>query len=242
MIELDPIIKPLKKALGMTNKAPVHRPGWRHRLGEVLLEIGIIVFAILLSIWLHDWQEQRHERAQARQFLLGLQADLANDVREMQGDSANYAGQFRGLGYFRRLTPATQRADSIAFFAWTLTTGIWMVPNNSRFEGLKSSGGLNLIEGEPLLASILDYYERTIPNLVVNSRFYADDKRQTIQPYLDQHLQPDHRNLLAIMQQVPMRNYLNHRNFIPSIIGLYHVTLQQARALRHDIGAHLATE
>lgn len=91
----------------MPENTPAHRPGWRHRLGEILLEIGIIVFAITLSIWLHNWQECRHERARARQFLLGLQTDLTNDVREMQGDSASYGDQFRGRGYFRRLTPAT---------------------------------------------------------------------------------------------------------------------------------------
>ena len=242
MIELDPIVKHIKKALGMSKKPLAHGSGWRHRLGEVLLETGIIVFAIMLSIWLHGWQEHRQERALARQFLLGLQTDLANDVREMQSDSANYVGQFRGFGYFRRLTPATQRADSVAYFAWTLTTGIWMVPNSSRFEGLKSSGGLSIIESEPLLSGILDYYERAIPKLVVNAHAYADDKRQTISPYLDQHLRPDRRNLPAVMQQAPMQNYLSHRSSIAGILGLYHTTLQQARQLRHDIGAHLAAE
>ena len=106
MIEIDLIKKHGKKALGLSEQA--HPPrGWRARVGEVLLEIGIIVFAITLSLWLHNWQEHRHNRARERQFLLGLRQDLGHDIAELRSDSLAYVRQLRGMRYFRGLSAAT---------------------------------------------------------------------------------------------------------------------------------------
>jgi len=87
MIEVDLITKHGKKALGMSEHVPQPH-SWRTRLNEILLEIGIIVFVISLSIWLHSWQEHRHDRARERQFIVGLRQGLAEGLREMAVDSA----------------------------------------------------------------------------------------------------------------------------------------------------------
>ncbi|MBC8084083.1 MAG: hypothetical protein H7Z21_12805 [Hymenobacter sp.] len=241
MIEIDLIKKHGKKALGMTEHPHAQRT-WRSRVGEILLEIGIIVFAITLSIWLHSWQEHRHDQARERQFLLGLQQDLAEDLQEIKADSAALMRQMRGLRYFKNLAAEPLRADSISYYGSTLTNLTWLTPNDSRFQGLKSSGALGIVENEELLNLILTYYERTTTNLTANARTFSEYKRQTIGPYLDLHLEPDRRNLLAVMQRVPMQNYLAHGEGIPVIIGYYHETGQQARKLRRRIAAYLRGE
>src|ERR1700749_2090837 len=51
---------------------------------EVIVEICIIVFAVTLSIWLHEWSEQRHEQKVATEFLKGLKQDLLTDIKLLE--------------------------------------------------------------------------------------------------------------------------------------------------------------
>lgn len=241
MIEIDLIKKHGKKALGMSETS--HEPrGWRARVGEVLLEIGIIVFAISLSLWLHNWQEHRHDRARERQFLRGIQQDLADDLREMRADSGSYQEQRRGLRYFKQLTAQNARSDSAGFYSWTLSNATYFISNSSRFDGLKSTGALGIIEDQALLGEILTYYQRTTVNLTMNAQGYGTSKAESIQPYLDLHLKPDKTNLVAVMQETPMQNYLSHGNAIGGVLELYHATAQEARKLHRSIGRYLEVE
>ena len=239
MIEIDLIKKHGKKALGMSETS--HEPrGWRARAGEVLLEIGIIVFAITLSLWLHNWQEHRHDRARERQFLRGIQQDLADDLREMRMDSGSYQEQRRGLRYFKQLTAQNMRRDSARFYSWTLTNSTYFISNSSRFDGLKSTGALGVIEDQALLGKLLTYYQRTTVNLTMNAQAYGTSKVESILPYLDLHLEPGRTNLVAVMQETPMQNYLSHGEAIGGVLELYYATAQEARKLHHRIGVYLA--
>ena len=42
---------------------------WK-RVKEILIEIFIIVFAVTLSIWFHNWSEHENQRAEAKDFLI----------------------------------------------------------------------------------------------------------------------------------------------------------------------------
>ena len=239
MIEVDLIAKHGKKALGI---AEVHEPtkSWRHRLPEILLEIGIIVFAITLSIQLHAWHEHSVERAEERQFLTGLRADLQSDLTELRGDSLAYVLVLRGHRYFRTLTAQTMRPDSVEKYRWTLYNSTNLNPNSSRFEGFKSAGKLRLIEDEALLNDILDNYQELIPSLVRQTASFTQFKENNIQRYLDEHLQRSGNNLLAVMQTDPMYNYLTKEPAIQSITGGYHRVLQQNRKIIRGIDAYLS--
>ena len=43
-----------------------------YKVKDIGIEIGIIVFAISLSIWFHSWSEHRHEQKDVKAFLIGL--------------------------------------------------------------------------------------------------------------------------------------------------------------------------
>jgi hypothetical protein len=58
---------------------------WLHKLKEVLIEIFIIVFAVSLSIWFHNWSDSLHERREEREFLKGMKGDIQADLNVIRG-------------------------------------------------------------------------------------------------------------------------------------------------------------
>ena len=72
----DEILKHTKKIYKEV-KNPKHTVA--EKLKEIIVEILIIVFAVTLSIWLHSWSEEKHQRKEAKTFLIGLKEDLKND-------------------------------------------------------------------------------------------------------------------------------------------------------------------
>jgi hypothetical protein len=54
-----------------------------HKLKDIVLEIAIIVFSITLTLWLHNWNEQRTQRKEVKEFLVDLKADLNDDIENM---------------------------------------------------------------------------------------------------------------------------------------------------------------
>jgi hypothetical protein len=239
MIEIDLVTKHGKKALGIEENHAAPK-GWRHRLPEILLEIGIIVFAITLSIQLHAWHEHSVEKAEEHKFLTGLRADLKNDLAELRNDSLSYAQVLQGYRYFRALTPQTYHADSVRHYQWTLGNATNLLPNSSRFDGLKSAGKLGIIEDEELLNDILDNYQERIPGLVSFTHSFSDYKARTVQAYLDEHLHRSGDNLVAVMQSDQMYNYLNKMPAIQGIMARYHEVLQHTRKLIREIDAYQA--
>src|SRR6478735_2902080 len=61
-----------------------------YKIREFVIEIFIIVFAITISIWFHNRSEHSHQQQEAKEFLLGLKADLRNDITEMKADSLTF--------------------------------------------------------------------------------------------------------------------------------------------------------
>jgi hypothetical protein len=239
MIEVDLIKKHGKKALGMEEHGH-HKQTWRQRLPDILLEIAIIVFAVTLSIQLHSWHEHSLEREKERKFLVGLRQDLQQDLREMSRDSGSYQVQLRGLRYYLAFAAGKQRPDSVNHYQWTLRNATVLIPNNSRFEGLKSAGEIDIIENEDMLNGILDYYQELIPDLVLNADAYSQYKQQHIGGYLDEHLAPDQHNLAVVLASNPMQNYLMRWQNIPGIISKYHGVMQHSRHLLRQINSQLA--
>ena len=238
MIEVDLIKKHGKKALGMEEHGH-QKLTWRQRLPEILLEIGIIVFAVTLSIQLHAWHEHSLDRAKERKFLTGLRQDLRQDLAELGKDSAAYLKQRRGFRYFRSLTPQVARADSFQFYRQTLRSATVFQPNDSRFEGLKASGGLDIIEDEALLTGILDHYQEMTPKVIQNAQVYVQYKRQNLTRYVDEHLEPNGANLGPLMASAPLQNYLDQDFILGYILTNYHDVMQHSRQLIRQIDRQL---
>jgi hypothetical protein len=230
MIEIDLIKKHGKKILGMNEH---HTPGttFRERLPEILLEIGIIVFAISLSLWLHNWQEHAASRKKESQFLTGLRQDLREDYTELRNDSLAYMRLLAGYRYFRATSARTAHPDSVEKYRWTLYYSTNFYPKTTRFDGLKFSGNLDIIEDEPLQYSIVHYYQELLPGLSRATQGFTDYKNQNTRRFLDEHLRASPNNFLGLLYSDQMRNYLTVEPDVLLILQRYHAMLAQNRQL-----------
>jgi hypothetical protein len=156
------VIKHTKKVFGIWNN---NHSFWE-KVKEFFLEIFIIVFAISVSVGLHDWSEHRKEQAEVKEFLLGLKTDLEEDIGEVRGiivADKSYDTAYRYLSRLRREVKPDK--DSLHRFIQVLGSNIYLRPNKSRFQGFLSSGKILNIKPDSLANEILFLYQEAIPQI-----------------------------------------------------------------------------
>ncbi|PRC93255.1 hypothetical protein [Solimicrobium silvestre] len=158
-----------------------------HKLREVALEIFIIVFAVTLSIWMHEQGEHRHEQQQVKSFLIGLKADIQSDIADMNDNIQSYQEDDAIYSYLANLGPATT-LDKVkfedAYAHATVGFNRFFIPHNSRYEGFKSSGKLTSIEDDKLLQHIVSLHEEAMP-VIHNSESGWIYNQNSLIHYLD---------------------------------------------------------
>src|ERR1700712_366237 len=109
-----------------------------HKIKEFVVEIVIIVFAVSLSIWLHDRSEHAHQQKEVKEFLLGLKNDLGNDIKEMLEDKKGYQKSKEAFKYIAsvKMNETLNKDSIIKHYRW-LFNNTGLVSNNGRFEGFK---------------------------------------------------------------------------------------------------------
>jgi len=153
--------------------------GFWYKVREFLIEIAIIVFAVTLSIWLHDKSEHRHQQKEVKEFLLGLRKDLLSDLAEMESDRQSYVDQGKTFRYITRFQPgASINIDSLNKYRNWLFNTTRLEQNNGRFEGFKASGKIGTIEDKILQNDIMDLYQENIPSLLAATDPYLYRKNQ----------------------------------------------------------------
>jgi len=230
------IIKHTKKVFKVATDP---KKKWKEKVGEIILEIFIIVFAITLSLYLHERAQKSEDHHLQDEFLLGLKEDLQNDINELSGDSLAYIRTLNGFKYFKRLAVEQATSDSIPYYWNTLYNTAGLQPNDSRFEGMKSAGKLYVITNKKLLNDILDLYQEKIPMLLRATNMFSDFKVNRLAAFLENNLTSADRtdnNLKTLLKEKPqLRNYLSYDNFIMDILGRYHTVLEQSRLLIGEI-------
>jgi hypothetical protein len=183
------IIKHVKSAIDTSRD---HNKKWPEKLREILLEIVIIVFAVSLSIWLHNWSESRKDRDEEREFLAGLKQDLEADLKEMEGDRKTYTNALRGVYYYERVGAGGQvNADSVDNYTWLFGNETQIYPRVSRFEALKGSGRMSIIENKTLLLHITELYAKDFPTIVAMNNYVSSVRQNLLLPFFAGHLQLD---------------------------------------------------
>jgi len=157
------VIKHTKKIV--TALGDKHSPFW-HKLKEFVLEILIIVFAVSISIWFHNWSEHRNEQKVTRTFLLGLRGDIQADIastREILEEYKEYDLLYTFLGNLDQ--SKVPNRDSLKLALSYITSNSFLRPHKSRFDGFLSAGKIMSIENDSLTQNILMYYEEVLPHL-----------------------------------------------------------------------------
>lgn len=128
----------------------------RYALGEILL----VVVGILIALQINNWNEERIEQAEIREYALNLSAAIATDMQMLDPveiqirTSVRYAEE---LAKYLRET-ATEKLDNTELLFLTSFSGYrpfgW---NRAALEQLKNAGGLRKMRNERLVQRISDY-------------------------------------------------------------------------------------
>ncbi len=212
--------------------------GFWHKLKEFILEIFIIVFAVSLSIYLHDRSVKKHQAHETKEFLLGLKKDLLLDVQEMKEDKESFLLSKAAAAYVLKLKRnEVANQDSLnKHYIW-LVNNTSLIPNNGRFEGFKSSGKIGTIGNKELQNNIMDLYQEDIPGLLMGTNAYAERKLK-----LSDFIQRNRKrvtdsttNLKAILSQDESFNIAGNMVMVEEILRRYDNCIEKITAIIRDI-------
>ena len=201
---------------------------------EIAIEVLIIVFAVTLSIWLHDRSEHNHQQAEVKQFLTGLKTDLLNDIKEMNLDISSYEKGHRAFTYFLSIQKeGILSQDSLNAHSIYLTNSTGLVPNNGRYEGFKSSGKLTNIEDKELQNDISDLYQENIPTLINSTNAYNKRKEYLYAFYIENKKRniDGTDNTIELIKSNKAHNIFASIVYTGEITGRYQVAIDKAKKI-----------
>ena len=170
------IIKHAKKTYSILKST---ENGWKHKLLDIIIEILIIVFAVSMSIWFHNWSEKRSDDKEAKEFFIGLKKDLENDLIKMKSSKTFYENTLVGIRYFLANGDGkNMNQDSINKYSGIFFSSTDLDPNMGRYDGLKSSGKFKIIENKELLNNIINLHEGLIQRIQeLNEKYYEHNEK-----------------------------------------------------------------
>jgi len=209
-----------------------------HKVKDIVIEIVIIVFAVTISIWLHNNSEHRHQQEDVKTFLLGLEKDLTSDIAEMQNDKQSYEMQKAAFTYISRTRLGqTLNQDSLRYYSNWIYNSTALTPNNGRFEGFKSSGKIGFIENDSLQNDILDLYQENIPSLLASTSNYINHKN-VLFAYLQKTLRrvtDSTTNDADVLNTEEGHNISRVLSFTTEITGRYDATINKMKKITAEI-------
>jgi hypothetical protein len=215
----------------------------KHKLGEILLEIIIIVFAITLSLFFDRWRQNVEDRKLERTFLQGLKGDLLRDDSLLEVASAKWAQMENATHYF--IKPENQinwNQDSVNYWGVQCFHNVYFFPSTNRYEALKSTGKINVIEDKRLQDDIVDLYQTEIPDLGQQVNFFNTFANSQVMSYLVGSLKRDENNNAildkAFFTDVKMRNLLAFYS-IGDILKRSDSTINKSKQILREIDEFL---
>lgn len=206
------------------------RPFWK-RLGDIVFEGIIIVFAVTFAVFMERQREHNHDMKEAKAFILGLKIDLENDIKEMKGDIWGYETATKWLRYFMNETKPNE--DSVRKQSWVLINKTHLLINQGRYEGFKASGKINTIENELLRNKILDLYEERIVGLTNATREHLVLKDDMLKVLYRKRVNKgtSNDNLLDVIKDQELRNYFFALTNTEDIIHKYKLAIKESQAI-----------
>jgi hypothetical protein len=209
---------------------------WKEKVIEISIEIAIIVFAITLSLMVERWREKVHQHEIEKDFLIDLKTDLQSDMKQEADDSTSYAQMVNGWRYFYQCGINGQIAnrDSLNKYGNKLSNTTSFIPNNSRFEGMKSSGQLFVIENKQLLNLILDLYQYKVTGVNATNDAITFIKQHSLIPFLQEKLvqkKDGSSNMAELLFLPQMQNYLQTSGAAVEALVRYHDIMDQSRKI-----------
>lgn len=235
------VIKHVKAAVAISKDKTKK---WQTKVLDILLEIGIIVFAVSLSIWLHNWSDSRKDRQEEREFLARLKSDLQADMAEMKSDSEAYRLEQKTIAYFLRVGAGEAlNKDSMLVYRDPLFGDAQIYPRISSFEALKGSGRMNIIENRQLLVDITDLYSKVFPEIQRRNEYVDGLRENSLIPFVVSHIQLDaagrETNWQEVLRMSQMRLMVITQGTISNNLAIYGIGIQKCDKIIAEIDQEL---
>lgn len=217
--------------------AMVKEKQWFHKVGEILIEIAIIVFAISFSLFIEHQREESADHKLEKEFLSGLTTDLKHDRGQLDTARDMYRNMGKAFNYFSRMSDTTTiKADSINLYYNYLISSTDFLPESAHYQALKSTGKLYVIEDKKLLNRIIDLYENKMPSLTYAIRFMNDKKENGIVAFMDTHLKIEGKrdNFRETVTNPIARNYLRKGGYMTAILMQFDETMKAIDGILSD--------
>lgn len=209
-----------------------------HKIKEFFLEIFIIVFAVSLSIWLHQWSEHNHQQKEVKEFLMGLRGDLGHDINEMEQDKYAFIKSHQAFNYIFTIKYALKLdQDSLKKHQGWMFNSVGLNPNSGRYEGFKSAGKIGTIEDLELQNDILSLYQEDITALILYTNYYTGVKFK-LGDYYNNHirrLSDSTNNAATVLASDEVRNLSQDLKNVDVIISRYDACIHRSKKIIHQI-------
>jgi Family of unknown function (DUF6090) len=203
------------------------------KLKEIAIEIGIIVFAVSLSIWLHGWSEHRHQQAEVKEFLADLKEDLKTDLIPLNDVKTRIKERKKDIEFLKSLNlfkmDSLKKANANIVFNASVNIAKFNVGN---YEGFKSSGKIGYIENKKLKKLMLSYYQDTAPTI---AEFDNLNKGLVLKlfEFIDENADKDNKEIFLDKRFKSKLNF--YLSYSKGYIDAYEQTIKQVNELIIEI-------
>lgn len=138
--------------------------GFGEKFKEILIEVAIIIFAVSFAAFIERSREHYKEQNEAKEFLLGLNNDIKNEVNQVKNSKIQMEKLVADYTMLLHFTNKTIDSVEKTKVKRSLTIPKFNSrPLNGRYEGFKSSGKIQTIENDSLRNNILKLYQEAVP-------------------------------------------------------------------------------
>jgi len=216
-----------------------HLKFW-HKVGEISIEVAIIIFAVTLSIWVHDMSDHNHEQKDVKSFLLGLRQDLKTDLVQMKEDTNAFTQQGLIFVYITTNPPGIKlNKDSLKKRQDYLFNITSFVGNDGRYQGFKSSGKLGNIEDDSLQNNIIELYQSNIPAILASTNGY-NQRKEALFEFFNKNIKRTangNTNLPDILSTDEAVNISNNLTDVSEINAWYKSAIKKSEKIIEEINA-----
>ena len=149
----------------------------------------------------------------------------------------SYHQLYKGWHYLRNagIKKIALNSDSAIKYAATLTNTTEFIPNDSRFEALKSSGQIDVIENDSLQNLILDLYQNRIASLKLTTSYITNFKTQLLLPFLSKNMRFNDvdgtTNLQEVIGCLKCRIIYCWVDLVTEAMERYHVIIDESKQI-----------
>jgi len=217
---------------------------WKDRIKDFIWEVFIIVVAVNITLWFHNWSDKRHEQAQVKDFLIDTRESLVQDTIHIW-DYINFMTN-HPLAYYDSVLSQIDRhqidAQYIDSLYFQLTNNKGMEINYGIYQSFSSANNLRLIENRKLLSDIISLYTNYFPTMQLYVKQLYDRRSDGFY----QHIMPktgwDNSSAklsTIIYEQEVINVFLLGENFIKEVNGNSEYIINQTSAVISEIDKEL---